>query len=207
MKIYTLKAQFSPPFKKLSLLKVLLSFFFTSIAGFAYGQVIVPADSLKADSLRIKKFKGQSAATDVNKQYDFSDLTRNILHPKKKADTLHKSSGIVIVPNVAANPTIGAQLGIKAVAGKKLGNDPNTLLSIGATSASITSKGIIYFYINHNIFTPGNKWNIQGNLVVAKSVSPDYGFGIGRDFLGGSDEDKDTGRSYAHALFHPFHIL
>ena len=103
---------------------------------------------------------------------------------------MHKGSGITIVPNVAANPTIGAQLGIKAVAGKRLGDDPNTLLSIGATSASITSKGIIYFYVNHNIFTPGNKWNIQGNFVVSKTVTPDYGFGIGRDFIGGSAADK-----------------
>jgi hypothetical protein len=201
--------QFSPLIRKTSLKLLLLLLFFISNGGFAYSQVIVPADSLKADSLRIKKFKGQKAATDVNKQYDFGDLTRNILHPKKKADTLHKSSGIVIVPNVAANPTIGAQLGIKAVAGKKLGNDPNTLLSIGATSASITSKGIIYFYINHNIFTPGNKWNIQGNLVVAKSVSPDYGFGIGRDFLGGSEEDKtlaDPARTLysIHSIYYNF---
>ena len=47
--------------------------------------------------------------------------------------------------------------------------------------ASITTKGIIYFYINHNIFTANNKWNFQGNLVVSKTVAPDYGLGIGRD--------------------------
>jgi hypothetical protein len=94
------------------------------------------------------------------------------------------------VPNVAANPTIGAQAGIKAVAGRKLGDDPNTLFSIGATSASITTKDIIYFYINHNIFTPGNKFNFQGNLVISKTVSPDYGYGIGRTFKGGSATDS-----------------
>ncbi len=102
---------------------------------------------------------------------------------------MHKGSGIIIVPNVAANPTIGAQLGIKAVAGKKLGDDPNTLLSVAATSASITSKGIIYFYVNHNIFTPGNKWNLQGNIVVAKTVTPDFGLGIGRGTDRGSAAD------------------
>ena len=37
--------------------------------------------------------------------------------------------------------------------------DPHTLFSIAATSASITTKGILYFYVNHNVFTPGNKWN------------------------------------------------
>jgi len=171
-------------------LKLLLLFLFVAIHAFAYGQVAGPVDSLKADSLRIKKIRSQTPSYDINKQYDFGDLTRKILHPKKKADTLKKSSGIIVVPNVAANPTIGEQLGIKAVVGKKLGNDPNTLLSTGATSASITSKGIIYFYLNHNIFTPGNKWNFQGSLVVSKTVTPDYGFGIGRDLPTSSAADE-----------------
>ena len=69
-------------------------------------------------------------------------------------------------------------MGSKAVAGRRLGTDPATLFSVAATSASITTKGIIYFYINHNIFTPGNKWNFQGSLVVAKTFSPDFGLGI-----------------------------
>ena len=122
----------------LIILQVLLSLLFAGMHHSVYAQVIVPADSLKMDSLRAKK--SQKAADNINKQYDFGDLTRNILHPKKKADTVHKGSGITIVPNIAANPTIGAQLGIKAVAGRRLGNDPNTFLSVAATSASITSK-------------------------------------------------------------------
>jgi len=126
----------------------------------------------------------------LGKQYDFGDLLRNVFHPGKKPDTLHHGSGITVVPNIAANPTIGGQLGIKAVAGKKLGGDPNTLLSVAATSASITTKGIIYFYVNHNIFTPGNKWNFQGNLVVAKTVTPDYGLGIGQGDNSGTPENQ-----------------
>ena len=153
-----------------------------------YSQVGHPTDSLKSDSLgHVAKPK---PAEDLSKQYDFGNLTRAVLFHNRPADPNHNKSGIIVVPNVAANPTIGAQAGIKAVAGKKLGNDPNTLFSIGATSASITTKGIIYFYINHNIFTPGNKFNFQGNLVVSKTVSPDYGFGIGRTFKGGSPSDS-----------------
>lgn len=127
---------------------------------------------------------------DLSKQYDFSDLLRSILHPHQKADPNRNRSGITVVPNIAANPTIGLQGGIKAVAGRRLGNDPKTLFSVAATSASITTKGIIYFYINHNIFTPGNKWNLQGNIVIAKTVSPDYGLGIGRNITGGSHADS-----------------
>lgn len=156
----------------------------------AYSQVGAPPDTLKPARPHTQADRKQFISNDINKQYDFGDLARNILHPHRKADTLKKRSGITIVPNIAANPTIGAQLGIKAVAGKRLGGDPNTFLSVAATSASITSKGIIYFYINHNIFTPGNKWNFQGNIVASKTVTPDYGLGIGRDISGGSAADK-----------------
>ena len=165
---------------KSSLLSVAL-FLFVAMPLFGYSQAL-PIDSLKADSLRIQKLHlKQKEAEELKKQYDFSDLTHAILHPHKKDTVVHSASGITIVPNVSANPTIGEQIGIKAVAGKRLGGDPTTLLSIAATSATITTKGIIFFYINHNIFTPGNKWNFQGNLVISKTVAPDYGYGIGQN--------------------------
>jgi len=173
---------------KLFLLKFLLLVCVTSFSIVVYGQTKDSADSLKADSLRIKAGDVQKPKENINKQYDFGYLLRNVLHPGKKADTLHRGSGITVVPNISANPTIGFQAGIKAVAGKKLGNDPNTLLSVGATSASITTKGIVYFYFNHNIFTPGNKWNLQGNIVASRSITPDAGFGIGK----GKDEGSDA---------------
>lgn len=188
MNSYFLIKGFTPGDKKPSLRKWLLTFLFIIFYGSAYSQV--PIDSLKADSIRVILFSAPKPADNLSKQYDFSDLWRNIFHPKDKVPSSHNVSGITVVPNVAANPTIGGQLGIKAVAGKKLGNDPNTLFSIAATSASITTKGIIYFYLNHNLFTPGNKWNFQGNLVIAKTVIPDYGLGIGRNFSGGSYTDS-----------------
>lgn len=157
------------------------------LPGLVSGQVNAPADSLKADSLKIKKAGVTPPPADnLALQYDFNDLMRNIFHPGRKVDPEKKNSGITVVPNIAANPTIGAQIGIKAVAGKRLGNDPKTLLSVAATSASITTKGILYFYVNHNVFTPGNKWNFQGNIVAAKTVTPDFGLGIGRDIVGGT---------------------
>lgn len=124
---------------------------------------------------------GQTKPADTTKvQYDVGDLFSSIFHPGAKAKSLDKKSAVTIIPNFAYNPSIGAQIGIKAVAGKVLGKEPNTLMSIAATSASITTKGIIYFYINHNVYTPGNKWNLQGSLVAAKTVLPDFGLGIGQ---------------------------
>jgi hypothetical protein len=159
-----------------------------AMQGMAYGQVAPPVDSLKADSLKIKR-SNNPPLQNLSSQYDIGDLLRSLLHPGRKTDPLKKSSGITVVPNISANPTIGFQIGIKAVAARKLGNDPNTLLSVGATSASITTKGIIYFYLNHNIFTPGNRWNFQGSLVASKTVTPDFGFGIGRGEATGSAAD------------------
>lgn len=169
----------------LSTKKILFIILFAGISHCTYAQLKDAVDSLKADSLR-----GQKPVENLSKQFDVGDLARDIFHPSKKADTLHKGSGITVVPNISANPTIGAQIGIKAVAGKKLGTDPSTLMSVAATSASITTKGIIYFYLNHNIFTPGNKWNFQGSLVASKSVTPDFGFGIGNGIEGGSSADQ-----------------
>lgn len=173
--------------KRFSLLsKILLLALFVCFQH-AYGQE-PPVDSLKVDSLRIVSGKARSAEN-LDMQYDVNDLAQDIFHPNKKPDSLRKRSGITIIPNIAANPTIGFQIGIKAVAGIKLGNDPKTLMSVAATSASITTKGILYFYLNHNIFTNSNKWNVQGNLVAAKSVTPDFGMGIGYE-SGTTEEDK-----------------
>ncbi|MEO5594309.1 MAG: BamA/TamA family outer membrane protein [Chitinophagaceae bacterium] len=165
-------------------MKLTIAFLLLFISGAAFSQVSGPVDSLKADSLRIHALKDRPTEDNLTRQYDVADLFHAILHPRKKADSTKKRSPVTVVPNIAANPTIGFQLGIKAVAGKRLGNDPKTLFSVAATSASITTKGIIYFYINHNIFTSGNKWNLQGNIVVAKTVTPDYGQGIGNNYTG-----------------------
>jgi hypothetical protein len=151
----------------------------------------------------------KTPADSLNNQYDFSDLYRAILFRNKPVNPNHNTSGITVVPNIAANPTIGAQGGIKAVGGKRLGNDPNTLFSIGATSASITTKDIIKFYIRHDLFTPGNKFNFQGIVYVSKTLSPDYGYGIGRTFKGGSPSDSvladPTHKNYPlHSVFYNF---
>lgn len=173
-----------------ALLKLLLlALFVTGFQNLAYSQDSPAVDSLKADSLRIKKGRAAKAADNIATQYDIADLFSDIFHPNKKTDSLKKPSGITIIPNIASNPSIGSQIGIKAVAGRKLGNDPTTLLSVAATSVSITTKGIIYFYVNHNIFTPGNKWNFQGSIVAAKTVTPDYGLGIGRGATGSVEDE------------------
>lgn len=166
--------------RKAYFLRGLLSAMLVCLCCSLHAQIPIPADTLKADSATAAQAKIRQEAEELSRQYDLGDLIRGILR-SKPAPKDKKRSGIIVIPNVASNPSIGSQIGIKAVAGRKFGNDPNTLLSVGATSASITTKGIIYFYISHNIYTSGNKWNLQGNLVAAKTVTPDYGYGIGID--------------------------
>jgi hypothetical protein len=181
-----------------SSLVLLLSF----LAGVQYSYAQVQP---VVDSLRMPTTKNDS----VDAQYDIGDLFVSIFHPKRKASTSAKKSPVTIIPNVAYNPSIGAQIGIKAVAGKILGREPNTLMSIAATSASITTKGIIYFYLNHNVYTPGNKWNLQGSMVAAKTVLPDFGLGIGNAATEGDAADlilTNSGRKayVLHAEYYNF---
>jgi hypothetical protein len=61
--------------------------------------------------------------------------------------------------------------------------------------------------VNHNLFTPGNKWNFQGNLVIAKTVTPDHGFGIGAKYNGEGGADSiladPTHTGYAiHSIYY-----
>ena len=181
--------------KKSSL--VLLLIFFSGLSVMAQKQVQESKDSVKLDTTRLILQHPKARIYDAKQQYDFSDLVNAILHPHRKDKLAHTSSGFTVVPNVSANPTIGFQGGIKAVAGLRLGGDPNTLLSVGATSASYTTKGILIFYLNHNVFTPGNKWNLQGNIGLSKSVTPDNGFGIG--------EGQNTGTAAQQILADPTH--
>lgn len=154
--------------------------FFLSILLFTSISALAQVDTLKVDSLAGNTVvANKHADSTLNKQYDFGNLVHDIFRRGKPIDSNKKSSGITIVPNISANPTIGFQIGIKAVAGKVLGSEPNTFMSVAATSASITTKNIIYFYLSHNVFTPGNRWNLQGSLVAAKTVIPDFGMGIG----------------------------
>jgi hypothetical protein len=180
---------------------------FAAGTGITYGQNLTPADSLKSDSLRLKAILAKQTDS-INKQFDIADLIREIAHPNKKLNPARKKSGITPIPNIAYNPSIGAQIGVKVVAGKVLGTEPNTYLSVAATSASITTKGILYFYISHNVFTPGNRWNFQGSLVAAKTVTPDYGLGIGEG-ADGNEVDRalnnpDRKPYVFHAQFYNF---
>ncbi|MGO1596356.1 MAG: BamA/TamA family outer membrane protein [Sphingobacterium sp.] len=128
--------------------------------------------------------KGQQVTRDSLRQadqlYDIVDLVQTINPFKKEGQEKNsKRSPITYLPNLNYNPSIGAQIGVKAVGGLVLGEEPNTTMSVGAAALSATTRGIIFGYVSHDIYTPGNRWNIKGAAMVARAVGLDYGLGIG----------------------------
>ncbi|MGH2622696.1 MAG: BamA/TamA family outer membrane protein [Sphingobacterium sp.] len=131
------------------------------------------------DTISTKDQKDTLGST--NNLYDIVDGFRDI-NPFKKKSTKEKNkkrSPISYLPNLNYNPSIGGQIGIKAVGGIILGNKPNTTMSVGAAALSATTRGIIVGYFMHDIYTPGNTYNIKGGAMIAKAVGLDYGMGIG----------------------------
>ncbi|MDM1296678.1 BamA/TamA family outer membrane protein [Sphingobacterium sp. N143] len=141
----------------------------------------------KRDTVSNDKIHPDSA---LASQYDISDLIGRIIHPKRKKERSSRRSPITLMPNIAYNPTIGGQIGIKAVAGKVLGDPKTTTMSIAATSASITTKNIMVFYISHNVFTPNNKLNFQGTFALVKMVALDAGLGMTPQGKWNTEEEK-----------------
>src|SRR5690606_4082567 len=123
----------------------------------------------------------QDTLGSTNNLYDIVDGFRDI-NPFKKKSTKEKNkkrSPSSYLPNSNYNPSIGGQIGIKAVGGIIVGNKPNTTMSGGAAALSATTRGIIVGYFMHDIYTPGNTYNIKGGAMIAKAVGLDYGMGIG----------------------------
>ncbi|MFD2744374.1 MULTISPECIES: BamA/TamA family outer membrane protein [Sphingobacterium] len=112
--------------------------------------------------------------------YDIVDAYRSIFPRKDTTDVPKRRSGVAYLPNVNYNPSIGAQIGVKMVAGHVFGDRENTTMSTFATALSATTRGIIVGYLNHDIYTNENKWNLKGSINIARMVGLDYGLGIGR---------------------------
>jgi hypothetical protein len=106
------------------------------------------------------------------------DIIRFVRHDTAKRVS-RKPSGISILPNINYNPSIGFQIGAKVVGGVYVGDPENTTMSTFATALSYTTRGIVYGYLMHDTYTPQDKWNLKGGIIIAKMVGLDYGMGMG----------------------------
>ena len=128
--------------------------------------------------------KGQQVTRDSLRQadqlYDIVDLVQTINPFKKEGQEKNSktNSPSTYLPNLNYNPSIGAQIGVKAVRLHLVKNQIPRCPS-GAAALSATTRGIIFGYVSHDIYTPGNRWNIKGAAMVARAVGLDYGLGIG----------------------------
>lgn len=133
------------------------------------------------DTVSTKETK-DTTAQNFDHLYDIGDGLKDVIRFVRQDTTTRiskKRSGISILPNINYNPSIGFQIGAKVVGGVYTGNPQHTTMSTFATALSYTTRGIIYGYLMHDIYTPKNKWNLKGGIVIAKSVGLDYGMGMG----------------------------
>ena len=164
--------------------------FFLVISNSVYAQRI--EHELNTDSV-FRKNNADTIIKTSNELYDIVDGFKDI-NPfkKKKTDSIPgKRSAISYLPNINYNPSIGFQIGVKAVGGLYLGDKKNTSMSVFATAANYTTRGIIVGYLFHDTYTKENKWNFKGSLHIAKLVGLDYGLGIGNT-IETNDPDAET---------------
>ena len=108
---------------------------------------------------------------------DVGDFARKIFN--KKEDTTKQKKSTTILPSIGYNPSFGFVIGAKISAIKQFGVPENTNLSSFGLEAIYSTKGIVTAQARHNMFTDGNKWNLQGNWQLSKFVIEDYGIGTG----------------------------
>lgn len=146
----------------------------------SFAQVPVRSDSIP--SISLQRFEDEKRQPyDEQQDYDLVDGIRSIFPKKSKKDSVaSKRSGLVYLPNLNYNPSIGAQLGLKVVGGIHLADRSHTTMSTFATALSYTTRGIIIGYFNHDVYTSHNAWNFKGMFTMARMVGLDYGLGIGK---------------------------
>lgn len=144
----------------------------------------------QTDSLLLKRIKGEPLPPDS--LYDVVNLFQDInpFKKRKKDGIPEKRSGISYLPNLNYNPSIGFQIGIKAVGGLHFGEKKNTSMSVFATALNYTTRGIVFGYLFHDVYTRENKWNLKGSLHIAKMVGLDYGMGIGHPLPDPTEEES-----------------
>ena len=126
---------------------------------------------------------GQDTLTrnyDLSKQKDINDVVRQIFKKGPAEKRPHNKPSTTLLPILGYNPSFGFNIGVNLMAGKQFGLPSNTIYSIFNLSASYSTKNILTFRARHNMFTPGNKWNWQGDWQLSKMGIVDWGIGTGQ---------------------------
>jgi outer membrane protein assembly factor BamA len=147
-------------FRKLICIKVLLLF-------------IIPAFSQKLPPGVVQPDK-------VN-PVDLIDVIGNMLNkkgPARSDSVVEGVRNVSLLPIVGYGPANGFVIGAAISMSKLLGNRQNTQLSSALMSVSLTTKEQVLLCMRSNIYLPGNKWYIPGDVRFLFFAQPTYGLGI-----------------------------
>ena len=180
------------PLKQLKTpIQYLFCIFLSTLFSFSFVNAQIVEHNHALDTVQQVNINIQDSLRTKDSLYDIVDFFKDInpLKTKNKENISKKRSPISYLPNINYNPSIGFQIGLKAVGGLHLGDKENTSMSVFATALNYTTRGIIFGYLFHDTYTKENNWNLKGSLHIAKMVGLDYGLGIGKPLDNPSEED------------------
>ena len=83
------------------------------------------------------------------------------------------------LPFVAVNPAYGVLFGLSLASSFTFPSNEETKISNAVLTSDYTTKNQLMFNLKSNVFTPGNRWILNGDWRFYISSQPTYGLGIG----------------------------
>ncbi len=122
--------------------------------------------------------KSQRAAVPLQ---DLTDVLRGMKNPSKPPNQLKmevKKIYPALLPIIGYGPANGFVIGGGASLSGLLGDSINTHISSGLFNVTFTTKKQINLNFRSNIYSPGDKWILQGDWRFLFFSQPTYGLGI-----------------------------
>jgi hypothetical protein len=123
----------------------------------------------------------------LRRQTDAKEVISNFFNGKHKLDTTTNGqihSPFSTLPSAGYNPSTGFSIGVTSTGGHVFGNPKTTTFSVINANAYVSTMGLASFEAKNNIFTNDDVYNIQGGILVGKTVALDYGVGTGHPVQG-----------------------
>jgi len=139
---------------------------------------------LRAQEIATPKYKLPKDTVDheIAGQVDVNDVYHSLLQKYKKNPPRNKKSGsLALLPTIGYTPSTGFAFGADVSGTRYLGDPDNTTLSIFDAFATVSTNELALVQLTHNVYTSGNKWNIQGSYNLGKTIVLDHGLGTGRE--------------------------
>ncbi len=106
-------------------------------------------------------------------QKDIFDLFKR----KNKTPKPPKTKMLLVLPKISSNPTNGFQVGVGASAGWSFGPKETTRVSFVSSTLTVTTKKQFLSFIKSNLYTPDNKFFLQGDWRYYIYRAPTWGLG------------------------------